>query len=137
VTPDDEIRLSDLELRMLSLQRAAIDARSREADHERAQRNADLERDLSSYPERRRVYPSSVLELDHITVLDPEPLFPTMRAVAAADGSVSPDAGRTTHADVVCDSKRLLVSLKRPRIYGRQQRWWSTGLMKQLLKPPQ
>jgi hypothetical protein len=75
--PDDELRIIDLELRMLSLERAAINARIREADRERAQRNADLERDLSSYP--NSVYPSSVFELDHITVLDPEPLFPTMR----------------------------------------------------------
>jgi hypothetical protein len=75
--PDDEIRIIDLELRMLSLERAAIDARSREADRERAQRNADLVRDLSSYPERPGVSPG--LELDHIPVLDPEPLFPSMR----------------------------------------------------------
>jgi hypothetical protein len=83
---NDELRLLDLELemlslrsQMLSLEREAINARSREADRERAQQNADLERDLSSYRERHSVSPSPVFELDHITVLDPEPLFPTMR----------------------------------------------------------
>jgi hypothetical protein len=56
------------------LERAAIDARGREADRERAQRNTKLERDLSSYRERPRV--SSALELNHITVLDPEAPLP-------------------------------------------------------------
>ena len=81
---NEELRLLDLELEMLSLksqvlslERAAMNARIREADRERAQQRADLERDLTqSY---QRVAPSSVIELDHITVLDPEPLFPTMR----------------------------------------------------------
>jgi hypothetical protein len=81
---NDELRLLDLELEMLSLksqmllqEQAAINARLHETTRERAQRNVELERDLSSYPERPRVSPG--LELDHITVLDSEPLFPTMR----------------------------------------------------------
>jgi len=76
----------DLELEMLSLrsqmllrEQAAINARLHGATRERAQQNADLERDLSSYARRHPVAPSSVLELDHITVLDPQPLFPSMR----------------------------------------------------------
>jgi hypothetical protein len=64
---------------MLSQEQAAINARLHETTRERAQQNAVLERDLSSYAGRHSVAPSSVLELDHITVLDPEPLFPTMR----------------------------------------------------------
>jgi hypothetical protein len=101
---DDKVRLIDLELRMLSLERAAIDARGREADRERAQQNADLERDLSSYREHQRVSPS-LLELDHITVLDPEPLFPTMRPPwAAAGGPVGHHAGGTAGAHVACGS---------------------------------
>jgi hypothetical protein len=74
-----ELEMLSLKSEVLSLESAAINARIREADRERAQQNADLERDLSSYRERHRVSPSPVPELDHITVLDPEPLFPTMR----------------------------------------------------------
>jgi hypothetical protein len=45
----------------------------------------------------------SPLELDHITVLDPEPLFPhDASALAAAGGPFSADAEGTTGADVVC-----------------------------------
>jgi hypothetical protein len=80
VEPDDELQLIDLE------------ARSREADRERAQRNADLDRDLFSYRERHCVSP--VLELVHMTVLDPEPLFSTMRpSWLQPGGPVDPYAG--------------------------------------------
>jgi hypothetical protein len=40
--PDDGRQLINLELRMQSLERAGMDARSRKADGEQAQRNADL-----------------------------------------------------------------------------------------------
>jgi hypothetical protein len=71
----DELRLLDLELEMLSLksqmlsqEQAAINARLHETTRDPTQ----------SERGRYRVSPSP-LELDHITVLDPEPLFPTMR----------------------------------------------------------
>jgi hypothetical protein len=62
---------------MLSQELAAIDARLHEAKSEREQQHKDIERDIAKV--YRGVMPSSVLELDHITVLDPEPLFPRMR----------------------------------------------------------
>jgi hypothetical protein len=50
---NDELRLLDLEVEMLplksqvlSLERAAVNARIREADRERTQQNADLEREI-------------------------------------------------------------------------------------------
>jgi hypothetical protein len=77
---NDDLRMLDLELEMLSLksqmlsqERAAIGARLHEATREREQFYKDAGRDI----ELQAVSP--VLELDHITVLDPEPLFPTMR----------------------------------------------------------
>jgi hypothetical protein len=82
---NDELRLLDLKLEVLSLksqmlsrERAAIDSRLHEPTREREQFYKDVERDIAQGSSGR--YSSSpVLELDHITVLDPEPLFPTMR----------------------------------------------------------
>jgi hypothetical protein len=100
---DDEVRLIDLELRMLSLERAAIDARSREADRERAQQNADLERDISSYREHQRVS-SSLLELDHITVLDPSHSSPPCASPGCSRRTGWPPCRRKAGAHVVCGS---------------------------------
>jgi hypothetical protein len=62
---------------VLSLERAAVNARIREADRERAQQNVDLEREIrGSYAGR---HPNGAVirgRMDHIIVLDPEPLFP-------------------------------------------------------------
>jgi hypothetical protein len=79
---NDELRLLDLELEMLSLksqmlsqEEAAINAR---LHRERAQRRADLERDIAQgYSGRYSASP--VLESDPLSIPDPEPLFPTMR----------------------------------------------------------
>jgi hypothetical protein len=83
---NDELRLLDLELEMLSLksqmlsqQRSAIEDESQAATRDREQRYRDIERDISQSYSGRYKAASPVLELDHITVLDPEPLFPTMR----------------------------------------------------------
>ena len=83
---NDELRLLDPELEMLSLKsqmldlrRGAIEAESREATREREQLYKDVERDIAQSYSGRYKAASPGLELDHITVLDPEPLFPTMR----------------------------------------------------------
>jgi hypothetical protein len=82
---NDELRLLDLELEMLSLksqmllqEQAAINSRLHETTRERDQFYKDVERDIAQGYSGRYSSPP-VLELDHITVLDPEPLFPTMR----------------------------------------------------------
>jgi hypothetical protein len=81
---NDQLRLLDLELEMLSLrsqmllhEEAAINARLHEATHEQ---NTDLERDLTQSDRGRYgVAPPTVLESDHLYIPDSEPLFPTMR----------------------------------------------------------
>ena len=66
-----------LKSQVLSLERAAVNARIREADRERAQQNADLEREIrGSYAGR---HPNGAVirgRMDHIIVLDHELLFP-------------------------------------------------------------
>jgi hypothetical protein len=67
-----------LKSQMLLQEQAAINSRLHETTRERDQFYKDVERDIAQGYSGRYSSPP-VLELDHITVLDPEPLFPTMR----------------------------------------------------------
>jgi hypothetical protein len=95
---DLEVEMLSLKSQMLSLEQVAINARLHEATRERAQQNSDLEREIrESYAGRHPVAPSSVLELDHITVLDPPAALPhDAPTVAAARGPVGPPCRRNS-----------------------------------------
>jgi hypothetical protein len=95
------LRLLDLELEMLSLksqmlsqQRSAIDAeRLHGSERSGIWKSSGICPELQ-FTTRARIGPHHRAH--------PEPLFPTMRPMAAAGGSVGPHAGGATCEDVVC-----------------------------------